>query len=387
MNLTPQNQLPPIEHDELAAWLRLLCTPGVGRAKARVLLSAFGSPQAVFDAPPSAWRDVVPASVAQALGSEPDGLRATLDTTWRWLHPEGQAPSPPRSVVVLGSDAYPNPWLQIADPPLLVYLQGQVGLLAQPSLALVGSRGATPQGLINARAFAQALSLLGLTVVSGLACGIDGAAHEGGLMGPGSTIAVVGTGLDRVYPRQHRDLAHQIAQKGLIVSEYAPGTPALAAHFPQRNRLIAGLSLGTLVVEAALPSGSLITARLAMEAGREVFAIPGSIHAPQARGCHALIKQGAKLVECAQDILDELNWQAPLSASSALPRPHDSRAPASAEAAPLLAALGHDTLSLEALAERTGWPPQTLNVQLLQLELSGRVARLPGQMFQQLQQA
>lgn len=373
-----------IQRDELATWLRLLCTPGVGRSTARVLLSAFGSPQAVFDAQASAWRDVVPGSVAQALGREPDGLSTTLDTTWRWLNLDAKASSGCRSILLLGSQAYPSAWLQIADPPLLLYTQGHLDLLSQPSVALVGSRGATPQGLINARAFAQALSGVGLTVVSGLASGIDGAAHQGGLMGPGSTIAVVGTGLDRVYPRQHHDLAHQISQKGLIVSEYAPGTPALAAHFPQRNRLIAGLSLGTLVVEAALPSGSLITARLATEAGREVFAIPGSIHAPQSRGCHALIKQGAKLVECAQDVFDELQWQTPLTASS---RPLESSSTTPAGAAPLLAALGDDTLSLEALATRTGWPPQVLNVQLLSLELSGHVARLPGQMFQQLKQA
>ncbi len=349
-----------------------------------MLLSAFGSPQAVFDASASAWRDVVPGPVAQALGRKPGGLAGTLDATWRWLYPDIETFGSPRSVVLLGAQTYPSAWLQIADPPLLIYTQGHAALLSQPSLALVGSRGATPQGLINARAFAQTLSGVGLTVVSGLASGIDGAAHEGGLMGPGSTIAVVGTGLDRVYPRQHRDLAHQISQKGLIVSEYTPGTPALAAHFPQRNRLIAGLSLGTLVVEAALPSGSLITARLAMEAGREVFAIPGSIHAPQARGCHALIKQGAKLVESAQDIFDELHWKTPLSAMSP---PQESSAPAPAQTAPLLAALGHDTLSLEALAARTGWTPQVLNVQLLNLELSGHVARLPGQMFQRLQQA
>lgn len=374
--LPPAAAQPAVEHAELGAWLRLLCTPGIGRSSARALLRAFGSPEALFDAPPSAWRDVVPASVARALATPPDSLSSALEATWRWLHPD--TPAPPRAVVLLGHSAYPNAWLHIADPPLLVYAQGRLDRLSHPSLAVVGSRGATPQGLSNAQAFAHALSSAGLTVVSGMASGIDGAAHEGALSGPGSTIAVVGTGLDRVYPRGHRDLAHRIAQQGLMISEYAPGTPPLAAHFPQRNRLIAGLSLGTLVVEAALPSGSLITARLAMEAGREVFAIPGSIHAPQARGCHALIKQGAKLVESAQDIFDELRWQV---ASPAL------QAPASESeqiADPLLAVLGHETMSLEALAAHTGWSPEMLNVRLLSLELAGQVARLPGQLFQRL---
>lgn len=371
-----------IERAELGAWLRLLSTPGVGRSSARALLRAFGSPQALFDAPASAWRDVVTGAVARALGTPSDKLPTLIETTWRWLHPDTPTPEAPRAVVLLGDAAYPQAWLHIADPPLLVYAQGALHRLSDPSLAIVGSRGATPQGLSNAHAFAQALSTAGLTVVSGLASGIDGAAHEGALMGPGSTIAVVGTGLDRVYPRNHHDLAHRIAQQGLIISEYAPGTPPLAAHFPQRNRLIAGLSLGTLVIEAALPSGSLITARLAMEAGREVFAIPGSIHAPQARGCHALIKQGAKLVACAQDIFDELRWTTaspptmPALASPDTPPP---------DADPLLTALGHETMSLEALAARTGWSPQVLNVRLLSLELAGQVARLPGQMFQRLE--
>jgi DNA processing protein len=241
-------------------------------------------------------------------------------------------------------------------------------------LAVVGIRNPSAQGLDNARAFARHLSEKGLTIVSGLALGIDGAAHEGALAGgDGSTIAVVGTGLDRVYPARHRDLARRIAVEGLLLSELPLGTPPLRENFPQRNRVIAGLAVGTLVVEAGLPSGSLITARLATEAGREVFAIPGSIHSPQSRGCHALIKQGAKLVESADDIWSELrpaSLSAPCSSASDVPPD------------PLLAALGEDPVTLDALVARTGWPAQRLAAQLLEFEIDGQVARLPGGLYQ-----
>jgi DNA processing protein len=254
---------------------------------------------------------------------------------------------------------------------------------------MVGSRNPTPQGLINAREFARSLASSGLTVISGLALGIDGAAHEGALLGaqgesaPGGplpTIAVVGTGLDRVYPRQHRDLAHQIAQRGLILSEYPLGTPPLAPNFPRRNRLISGLSQATLVVEAALPSGSLITAKQALEQGRDVMAIPGSIHSTQSKGCHLLIKQGAKLVESAQDVLEELRLpdalaQVPLALAAASDDlPEDA----------LLAALGHDPVSLDALQARCGWATARLQAQLMELELMGQVGRLPGGLFQRI---
>jgi DNA processing protein len=265
--------------------------------------------------------------------------------------------------------------LQTADPPLLLFADGDAAWLRRPMLAIVGSRNASAQGLDNARAFAQALGDAGFTVVSGLAAGIDGAAHEGALAGNGGTVAVIGTGPDIVYPSRHRRLAERVRARGLILSEYLPGTPPLAANFPPRNRIIAGLAQGTLVVEAALPSGSLITARLAVEAGREVFAIPGSIHAPQARGCHALIRQGAKLVETAADVLEEL--QAPARAVQ-------GRLALEPESAgdPLLAALGHDPVTLDALSARTGWSAAALNVRLLELELDGQVARLPGGLFQ-----
>ena len=362
-----------IDRDELADWLRLLAVPQVGRDTARRLLAAFGSPQGVFAAPAAARRQLVPGVGFDFDAAASQALAAQLETTWRWL---GMADD--RAVVTLGDACYPRLLLETADPPLLLYAQGRAALLEAPALAVVGSRNPTPQGLENARAFAADLSGRGLTIVSGLALGIDGAAHEGALDGAGSTIAVVGTGLDRVYPKRHLELARRIAAHGLVVGEFPLGTPPLAAHFPQRNRLIAGLARGTLVVEAAPQSGSLITARLAAEAGREVFAIPGSIHAPQSRGCHLLIRQGAKLVEKAQDILEELRFDAALSAVTPVSAPVES----GARADPLLEALGFDPVTLDALVARTGIPAATLSARLLELELEGRVARLPGQLFQ-----
>ena len=260
---------------------------------------------------------------------------------------------------------------------------------AAPCIAVVGSRNPTPQGATNAHQFAKALAQSGLTVVSGLALGVDGAAHEGALAGASSalaTIAVVGTGLDRVYPKAHWGLARRIADQGVLLSEYPLGTPPTAANFPQRNRIISGLSLGTLVVEAALQSGSLITARLALEQGKDVFAIPGSIHSTQSRGCHALIKQGAKLVECAQDVLEELH----LATASAFGESEQEAKTESGtegaldEASELLHALGFDPSSLEDLQLRTGLGTAQLQAQLMALELQGRVARVPGALFQRI---
>lgn len=366
-----------IDRDELGAWLRLLETPGLGRESARKLLAAFGSPQAAVDASSAARREVVGPVQSTALESVPDRLAALLAATFAWLDTDAQEP---RAAITLGDPRYPNALLESPDPPLLIYAQGRLELLQCDAIAVVGSRNPTPQGVDNARAFAGHLSQAGLTVVSGLALGVDAAAHAGGLEGTASTVAVVGTGLDIVYPRRNLGLAHRIAAKGLIVSEYSIGTPSMAPNFPRRNRIIAGLAGGTLVVEAALQSGSLITARLANEAGREVFAIPGSIHSPQSRGCHALIKQGAKLVETAQDILEELRL--PAVSASAAPAPLGT--PAADE--PLLAALGHDPVTLDALAARTGWSAAELSTRLLGLELDGLVARLPGQLFQRLRQ-
>lgn len=272
----------------------------------------------------------------------------------------------------------------------MVFAQGQLETLEPPALAIVGARHATPSGADNAMQFAQALSRAGLVIVSGLAHGIDAAAHRGALEAGGLTLAVVGTGLDTVYPRDHAALAARIAETGLILSEYAPGTPAHAAHFPQRNRLIAGLSHGVLVVEAAVRSGSLITARLGIESGREVYAIPGSIHSPVARGCHALIRQGAKLVETAQDILEDLLPQLPADVASTAPStaqafgadpPTNAEAEACASASlahPLLDAMGFDPITPEALATRSGLPYERILSELFELEMRAAVVRLPG---------
>ncbi len=364
--------------EEFAAWFRLLETPGVGRGAARRLLAACGSPERVLSAKPALWREVGGLDAAAGLTQPPDVVTERLAAAQAWL-----AGGQDRGAIALGDPTYPALLLQTADPPLLLYVQGDAAHLSQRSVAVVGSRNATPQGLANASAFSEALSRQGWVVVSGLAQGIDGAAHEGALQGPSGTVAVVGTGLDRIYPPGHRALARRIASQGVITSEYPPGTPALPLNFPQRNRIIAGLSLGTLVVEAAVQSGSLITARMASEAGREVFAIPGSIHSPQAKGCHALLKQGAKLVESAEDILEELRGgglrqpELPLSGPSAQSTTED----------PLLHALGHDPVTLDALLARTGWPVSELSARLLTLELDGLVARLPGGLFQALQRA
>ena len=363
---------------ELGAWLHLLHSPGVGREAARRLLARFLSPQAAIAAPVDALRDCVDAPTALALASPPDGHADRLAATLAW-----RAAAPGRRVLLLGDADYPPPLLHNADPPLLLYLQGDAALLSSPCLAMVGSRRPTAQGRDNARRFAEALAGQGWTIVSGLAAGVDCAAHEGALAAGGRTIAVVGTGIDRVYPPSHRALAHRIAETGLLVSEYCLGTPPLSANFPQRNRIIAGLSRGTLVVEAALRSGSLITARLASEAGRDVLAIPGSILAPQSAGCHALIRQGAALVDSPEQVADELG---PLQQAALPVRATTTTAtPAPADADPVLAALGHDPQSLDTLIDRCGWPAHTLSAHLLTLELDGQVARLPGGLYQRRQ--
>jgi DNA processing protein len=369
-----------MERDELAGWLRLALTEQVGPASARRLLASFGLPDAIFARDTDALAQVVERAQAEALRREPPTLAPLLDATLAWL---AQDPTQ-RQVLTLGDPDYPQALLAIEDPPLMLYRMGRLAQPPQRAVAIVGSRNPTPQGLLNARAFARALAEAGVTVVSGLALGIDGAAHQGALDGAAAdalaTIAVVGTGLDRVYPRRHLELAHRIAQRGMLLSEYPLGTPPLPPNFPRRNRLIAALGQGTLVVEAALESGSLITARLAAEQGREVFAIPGSIHAPQSRGCHALLRQGAKLVESAQDVLEDLRFVLPSAPAAAPPQEAEGEDP-------LLHALGFDPVGLDALIARTGIPAPLLQAQLLELELAGRVARLPGGLFQRLASA
>ena len=392
-----------MDRDELGAWLRLTLSQGVGNGAARRLLARFGLPQDIFRQPESALQHCVTLAQAKALCTVPSGWEALLETTWHWL--EGADPQgPARAVITLGDARYPQSLLDTEDPPLLMYLMGAARLLAQnpfPTarcLAVVGSRNPTAQGADNARLFSRALRGAGFTIVSGLALGVDAAAHEGALdvssdpfaEATPSTIAVVGTGLDRVYPRKNLDLAHRIAAHGVLVSEYPLGTPPLAANFPKRNRIISGLSQGTLVVEAALASGSLITARMAAEQGREVFAIPGSIHAPQSRGCHALIRQGAKLVESAQDVLEELRMppaagkQSASSGAALLDEEGSRDIDTRQTESPLLQALGFDPMGVDALVARTGMDAASLQVELLELELDGQVARLPGGLYQRL---
>ncbi|MBU0915953.1 DNA-processing protein DprA [Aquabacterium parvum] len=383
--------------DELGAWLRLLLVPGLGPASARRLLAAFGSPQAVFAASPDAVRAVLPRFAPAALQAD-SGWQAELERTWMWL--QGGQEGIDRAVLTLADKAYPTPLLDAVDPPLVLFAEGDLSRWQRPAVAIVGSRNPTQQGVENAHAFARALSEAGVVVVSGLARGVDAAAHDGalqpleaseptpGVQGAGGTIAVLGTGFNEVYPKGHKPLARRVARNGLVLSEFPLNTPPLAANFPRRNRIVAALSRGTLVVEAAVQSGSLITARLANEMGREVLAIPGSIHSPQAKGCHALIKQGAKLVETAQDVLEELRLGAP---SPIGPEPATSHIEASGDGAdaedPVLRAMGHDPVGQDALSARTGLGPAELGARLLELELMGQVARLPGALFQRLARA
>ncbi|MEO8536593.1 MAG: DNA-processing protein DprA [Betaproteobacteria bacterium] len=336
------------------------------------LLRAFGSPAAILEATPAQLALHATRDVADAIRRPVDS--AALATTRRWMD------DPANHVVAWGDADYPKTLLDLGHAPAVLFYRGDRTLLNRPSFAIVGSRHATPQGVSNAREFATALGAAGLTIVSGLALGIDAAAHEGGLATPASTLAVIGTGPDRVYPARNRDLARRIADAGGILSEFVPGTPPRKDHFPRRNRLISGLARGVLVVEATLSSGSLITARWAGEQGREVFAIPGSIHSPFARGCHKLIREGAKLVETAADVLEELGVPTGTAAgpSAAAPGP---RSPA-ADATGLLSMLGHDPATVDALAERTGEPAHVVMAALVRLELDGLVSALPGGSWQ-----
>ena len=366
---------------ELAAWLRLRLTPGVGDSSARKLLAALGMPSQVFAQPETVVRQVVSAAQADALQRLPEGFEAQWAQTRAWLDQ-----NPGHHLLTLADPAYPSELLETTDLPILLFAMGALELLQHPQrLAVVGSRNPTPQGEHNAHDFAQALAAAGVCIVSGLALGVDGAAHSGALDAGGATIAVVGTGLDRVYPRRHLALAHRIAEHGLVLSEFVLGTPPTAANFPKRNRIIAGVSQGTLVVEAALASGSLITARLAAEMGREVFAIPGSIHATQAKGCHALIRQGAKLVESAQDVLEDLRIVAvPPATATGVPFSDVPLTGLSVDESRLLDAMGLDPVGLDALQARTGWETSQLQVRLLELELEGLVSRTHGGLFQRL---
>jgi len=373
--------------EDLVHWLRLDRVPGVGGETARRLLGAFGLPENVFAASFSSLQKVVSERIAHAITAPiSDETTALISRTREW------AAQADNRVLTLADAEYPRALLDIPDPPLILYAKGRIELLTRDALAVVGSRNATVQGMTNAERFADALSAAGLAVISGMALGIDTAAHLGGLHAAeaddaaGSTIAVIGTGADIVYPARNRALAHRIAEHGCIVSEYALGTPAIAANFPRRNRIISGLSRGVLVVEAALQSGSLITARMAAEQGRDVFAIPGSIHSPLSKGCHQLIKQGAKLVETAQDILEELKY-APASGHAATAPANPEHGIAATGDAPqdgVLAAMGFDPVSLDALAARCDEDVQNLQARLLALELEGAVEMLPGGLYRRI---
>nr|WP_057924639.1 DNA-processing protein DprA [Burkholderia ambifaria] len=402
----------------LRAWLQLAHAPGLSPAVLHALLDAFGSPAALLRASDQAIGAASSAAAARAVrASERDDLDARTDAALAWLDAPGNA------IVALNDPVYPPRLRDLHDPPALLYVKGRLDLLHARGLAVVGSRHATPQGLADATRFAHALSDAGLAIVSGLALGIDGAAHRGGLDGRASTIAVIATGADLVYPARHRTLAHEIAARGAIVSEWPLGTPARASHFPQRNRLIAALALGALVVEAAPRSGSLITARLANELGRDVFAMPGSIHAPLAQGCHALIRDGAKLTSTPLDVLEEYGLgepgaQAIHATASSGSRPDNDEAAGTAghrasghvakadaagaaaasggiERAPpdnpaeqaVLAALGYGPVTYEWLAEHSGLSDDVLHRALLALELTGRVATVPGGRFARLDAA
>ncbi len=358
----------------LRSWLNLTLIPGIGGETQRKLLTAFGLPEAIFSASYADLIKVISDKSARLILEANNS--ALVDAAYTWSQASDQ-----QHIVTLADPAYPRAFLEIPDPPSLLYVRGRLELLNRQSIAIVGSRNATPQGIQNAERFACSLSQSGLVISSGLALGIDAAAHRGALAAKGDTVAFIGTGIDRIYPARNKELTIKISECGAIVTELPLGTPVSAFNFPRRNRLISGFSLGVLVVEAAIESGSLITARLAAEQGREVFAIPGSIHSPQSRGCHKLIKQGAKLVETAEDVLEDLRWNSAsgVSAKASIPEPLIETS-----ALDFLSCMGFDPCGLDDLALRSGLTANVLSAKLLELELEGRVASLPGGRYQQL---
>ncbi len=358
----------PSSRADATAWLRLTLVPGVRPQALRGMLAAFGSPHQILAASRNRIEAIAGCAVADALARGPDN--ALVETTLRWLE------HPNHHLLALGDTAYPEVLLHIDEPPTVLYARGRIELLSAPSFAIVGSRNATLQGAADAQAFASALSQAGLCIVSGLAAGIDAAAHRGGLAGAGASVAIMGTGPEQVYPPRNRKLGEELAASGCLVSEFAHGTPPIASNFPRRNRLISGLARGVLVVEAAMQSGSLITARRALDQGRDVFALPGSIHAPLSKGCHELIKQGAKLVENAEDILAEIRW--PTRPASAAPL-RDGGAED-----PLLEAIGFAPVSMDRIAQLTGMRASSLAAGLSRLEIEGRIAAVAGGLFQRV---
>ena len=367
-------------HSDTTAWVALHQTLGLGNAAFCQLLTKFGSPAAIYNASISQLREIIDEDTARKVnaGIDIDAIAPTLD----WLKKDNA------HIVTLADANYPKLLLEISNPPAVLYAIGNLYWLNQPSIAVVGSRNATPQGEKNAEEFSASLCNSGLCVVSGMALGIDGAAHRGALKSNGATIAVVGTGLDIVYPARHRELAHKIAERGLIISEFPLGTPSKAQNFPRRNRLISGLSLGCLVVEANIDSGSLITARLATEQGRDVFAIPGSIHSPVTKGCHQLIKQGAKLVESTQDILEEIKNLVSLNQTTHSPTGlmlnSDISLGATPETNAVLDLMGYEAINFDALQRTTGLTTEALSAMLMMLELDSKITVLKGSQYQRL---
>jgi DNA processing protein len=367
-----------VAHGDIQSWLALNQIPGLGNAGLCQLLAKFGTPEAIFNASNSQLCEIVSNEIAQkiTLGIDIDSIAPAL----KWLEKENT------HLVTLADNTYPKHLLEISNPPALLYAIGNLNWLNHPAIAMVGSRNATPQGEKNAEDFAESLCHHGLCIVSGMALGIDGAAHRGALKANGATVAVVGTGLDIVYPARHRDLAHQIAERGLIISEFPLGTSSRAQNFLLRNRIISGLSLGCLVVEANIDSGSLITARLATEQGREVFAIPGSIHSPVAKGCHLLIKQGAKLVDNTQDIFEEINWTEVKDTHKSISpcglMTHSGRDPS--EANIILSSMGFDPIDFGTLQSLTALTTEALSSMLMLLELDNKVTVLSGGKYQRL---
>lgn len=391
----------------LSTWIRLSLEPELKPATLRKLLAHAGCADRIYALSHDSLSALAGAKLAaQMRAPAPPELASAIEATLAW------AADPEHHLITLDDAAYPALLLEIHDPPPLLYVVGDPACLSRPAVAIVGARNATPGGLDNARAFARTLARMGWCVVSGLAAGIDAAAHEGALEvgqeGAG-TVAVMGTGADIIYPARNRALARRIAVHGALVSEYALGMPALPHQFPRRNRLVAGLTRGVLIVEAAVQSGSLITARLAADAGREVFAIPGSIHSPLSRGCHALLRQGAKLTETAHDIVSELDamqagarssgdlfdggrsmvqsYEVSLPATttgvaSGVPPSAPGATRQTGAAASLMQALGHDPVHLDDLQRRLQWPAEAVLSGLLALELDNSVARLPGGRYQ-----
>jgi DNA processing protein len=353
--------------------LALHRAPAIGNRRCLKLLSEFGSPATIFEAG---------ANHLRSIGLRPESIDYLVNPDWEAVDRDLDWLAQPGNSIMSCSDPdYPVLLKEISDPPALLFIHGDPIYLSRPQLAIVGSRNPSHDGLSLAAEFAAHLACCGLTITSGLASGIDAASHRGALRGGGDTVAVTGTGLDRVYPAQHRELAHQIAENGTLVSEFPPGTGPLAANFPRRNRIISGLCLGTLVVEAALRSGSLITARAALEQGREVFAIPGSIHNPLTRGCHALIREGAKLVETGDHILEELAPLISVCLSQAVKKPATDQASEkkqepeklASEYLQLLDFMGYDPVSIDQLVERSGLTPEQVSSMLLVLELEDHI--------------